>query len=66
MHDIKEIELRDSGSNTSTKICFEIRATALVPAFTQKDFYYVNTRPFTKGPPLRNYNSTTGVHNFSP
>ena len=33
-----------------------------VPAFTQKDFPYVHTRPSIKGPPLRNYNSTLGVH----
>ena len=33
-----------------------------VPAFTQKDFYYVHTGPFTKRPPLRNYNTTLGVY----
>ena len=33
-----------------------------VPAFTQKDFHYVHTGPFKKEPPLRNYNSTLGVH----
>ena len=32
-----------------------------VPAFTQKYFHYVHTA--TKVPPLRNYNSTLGVHN---
>ena len=62
MQDIREIELRDSGSNTNNKICFEVRATALVPAFTQKDFHYVHIGLSTKGPPLRNYNSTLGVH----
>ena len=36
-----------------------------VTAFTQKDFHYVHTGPSTKGPPLRNYNSTPGVHNSS-
>ena len=36
-----------------------------VPAFTQKDFHYIHTEPSTKGPPLRNYNSTPGVHNSS-
>ena len=36
-----------------------------VPAFTQKDFHYVHTGPSTNGPPLRNYNSTFGVHYFS-
>ena len=60
MQDIREIELRDRGSNTNNKICFEVRVTAL-PAFTQKDFHYVHTRSSTKGPPLRNYNSTLGV-----
>ena len=33
MRDIREVELRDSGSNTNTKICFEIRATAVTPQF---------------------------------
>ena len=28
-----------------------------VPAFAHKDFCYVHTKPSTKGPPLRNYNS---------
>ena len=56
--------MRDSGSNANTKICFEVRATTLVPAFTQKDFHYVHTGPSTKEPPLRNYNSTLGVHYF--
>ena len=31
-------------------------------AFTQKDFHYVHTGPSTKGPPMRNYNSTLRVH----
>ena len=29
MQDIREIELRNSGSNANTKICFDVRATAL-------------------------------------
>ena len=29
MQDIREIEFRDSGPNANTKICFEVRATAL-------------------------------------
>jgi len=33
-----------------------------VSAFTQKDFHYVYTGLSIKGPPLRNYNSTLGVH----
>ena len=36
-----------------------------VPAFTQKDFHYGHTGPSTKGPPLRNYNSTLEVHDSS-
>ena len=31
MQDIREIELRDSGSNSNIRICFEVRATALRP-----------------------------------
>ena len=58
MQDIRETELRDSGSNTNNKICFEVRATALRPRLHN----YVYTGPFTKGPPPRNYNSTLGVH----
>jgi len=65
MQDIREIELRDSESNANTKICFEVRATALRPAFTQKDFHYVHAGPSTKGAPLKNYNLTIGVHNSS-
>ena len=34
-------------------------------AFTQKDFHYIHIGPSTKGPPLKNYNSTLGVHNAS-
>ena len=62
MQDIRDIELRDSGSNANNKICFEVQATALRPRLTQKDFHFVHTGPSTKGPPLRNYNSTLGVH----
>ena len=38
MKDITEIELRDSGSNTNTKICFEVRATALRPRLHREGF----------------------------
>ena len=55
IQDIREIELRDSGSNANTGIYFEVRTTALRLAFTKKDFYYVYTGRFTKGPPLKNY-----------
>ena len=38
MLDIKESELRDSGSNANTKICFEVRAIALRPRLHTKGF----------------------------
>ena len=58
-----EREFRDSGSNANTKICFEVGATALRPHLHTEGFsQYVHTGPSTKGPPLRNYNSTLGVH----
>ena len=60
MQDIREIELRDNGSNANTKICFEIRATALRSRLHIEGF--VHTEPSTKGPPPRNFNSTLGVH----
>ena len=65
MQDIREIELRDSGSNANSRICFEVRATALHPRLHTEGFPPVHTRPSTKGPPLRNYNITLRVHYFS-
>ena len=63
MQDKREIELRDSGSNANNKIYFEVRATALRPRLHAEGFpLCVHTGPSTKGPPLRNYNSTLGVH----
>jgi len=62
IQDIREIELRDSGSNANNKICSRFKPLLYVPAFTQKDFHYVHIGPSTKGPPLRNYNSTLRVH----
>ena len=38
MQDIREIELRDSGSNTNIKICFEVRVTALHPRLQTEGF----------------------------
>ena len=38
MQDIREIEFRDSESNTNTKIYFEIRATALRPRLHTEGF----------------------------
>jgi len=64
MQDIKR-ELRDSGSNTNTKICSRFESLLYVPAFMQKDFHYVHIGPSTKGPPPRNYNSTLRVHSSS-
>ena len=57
MQDIREIELRDSGSNANNKICFEVRTTSLSPR--------LHTEPSTKGSSPRNYNSTLGVHYYS-
>ena len=62
MQDIKRCELRERRSNKKTRICFEVRATALHRAFTQKDFHYVHTRTFTKEPPTRNYKYNPRVH----
>jgi len=38
MQDIREIEFRDSGSNANTKICFEVRTTALHPCLHTEGF----------------------------
>ena len=44
MQDIREIEFTDSGSNANTKICFEVRATALRPRLHTEGFsLYVHT-----------------------
>ena len=49
MQDIREMEFRDSGSNANTKICFEVRATALRPRLHTEGFHYVYAGPPTKG-----------------
>ena len=49
MQDIREIELRDSGSNTNIKICFEVRATALRPRLHTERFSLCPHRTFHKG-----------------
>ena len=50
MQAIKERELRDSGSIANTKICFEVRATALHPRLHTEGFpLYVHTGPPTQG-----------------
>ena len=38
MQDIREIEFSDSGSNANTKICFEVRVTALRPRLHTEEF----------------------------
>ena len=58
--------VRKKDLNANTVICFEVRATTLCPRLQQKYSHYVHTGPFTKGPPLRNHNTTQGVHNSSP
>ena len=65
IQDIREIELRDSGSNANIKICFEVPATALRPRLHTEGLPLCPQGPSTKGPLLRNYNSTLGVHNSS-
>jgi len=59
MQDIKE---RIDQTQTQGYIS-RFEATALRPAFTQKDFLYVHTGSYIKGSPRSNYNSTPGVHN---
>ena len=49
MQDIREIELRDSGSNTDTEICFQVRATALRPHLHTEGFSLCPHRIFHKG-----------------
>ena len=50
MQDIREIELRDRGSNANNKICFEVQTTALCPRLhTERFSLYVHTGPSTKG-----------------
>ena len=53
MQDIREKELRDSGSTQIARYVSRFEPLLFVPASTQKDFQYVHTGPSTKGPPLR-------------
>jgi len=39
MQDIREIELRDSGSNAKSRYVSRFEPLFYVPAFTQKDFH---------------------------
>jgi len=65
IQNIREIELRDSQQTKTTRYISRFEPLLYVPAFTKKDFHYVHKGPPTKGHPLRNYNSTLGVHYFS-
>ena len=66
MQDIREIEFRDSGSNANTKICFEVRATALCPRLHTEGFHYAHTGPPTKRISIEEFIITNlGVHNSS-
>ena len=49
MQDIREIELRDSGSNANNKIYFEVRATTLHPCLHTEGFSLCPYRTFHKG-----------------
>jgi len=49
MQDIREIELKDSGSNTNNKVCFVVRATALRPRHHLEGFPLCPHRTFHKG-----------------
>ena len=46
MQDIRDMELRDSGSNAKIKICFEVRATALRPRLHTEEFPLCPHRTF--------------------
>ena len=49
MQNIREIELRDSGSNINNKICFEVRAIALRPCLHTEGFPPCPQRTLHKG-----------------
>jgi len=65
MQDIREKELREKIQMQTRGYVLRFEPLLYIPTFTQKDFHYVHTRPSTKGPLPRNYNSTPGVHNYS-
>ena len=65
MQDIKSKKLRDRISNETRRYVSRFEPLLNIPAFTQKDFHYVHTRPSTKGPPPRNYKYKPRVHNFN-
>ena len=66
MQDIREIDFRDSGSNANTKICFEVRATALRSRLHTEGFSLRPHRTSHKGTSTKKFVITKlGVHNFS-
>ena len=66
MQDIRELEFRDSGSNTNNKIYFKVRVTALHLRLHTEGFHYVHTGPPTKGTSTEEFPITKlGVHNSS-
>jgi len=59
MQGIKEREFRDSGSIANTKICFEVRATALRPCLHTEGFLlYVHTGLLIQGISTENLTNT--------
>jgi len=66
MHDIREIEFRDSRSNANLKICFEVRATALHPRLHTEGFSLCPHRISSQGTSTEEFTITKlGVHNSS-
>ena len=63
MQYIREIEFREKNQKQTQGYVSRFESLLYVSAFTQKDFHYVHTGPSTKGPPLRNYSTTWGLHN---
>jgi len=66
MQDIKERELRDSRSNTNTKIYFEVRATALRLCLHTEGFsLFVHTELLTQGISTEDLGNTTLEYTIS-
>ena len=60
MQDIKEREFRDSESIANTKICFEVRTTALRPCLYTEEFsLYVQIGLPTQGTSTEDLANTT-------
>ena len=60
MQDKKELRVREKDPNANTRICFEVRATALCPRLHTKGFSTIHYGSSTKGPPPRNCNLQIG------